>query len=260
MSKCVQTPGIGNQRIPMATNNNSCIYIIKLNRYILSLLLINLLLVMLMPLEVYSSNDTNNCHCFKNRTFNTVDKFASDDYLLTTTFNSLLASEFKISKRQIITMKMQDGVANDDLIISLYLSREAGIDVSQILNMKKKQPWTKIIKQLQTSKTPSDAENTFNFITTKTSDDQITNDIVYTIIIARFPSAQDSLAILKKENFTSKEIILSYTLAKHIGTPVLTIANQYKKNGISWSEIAHNFGLEPVDVGKLLDSRNIQNK
>ena len=160
MSKCVQTPGIGNQRIPMATNNNSCIYIIKLNRYILSLLLINLLLVMLMPLEVYSSNDTNNCHCFKNRTFNTVDKFASDDYLLTTTFNSLLASEFKISKRQIITMKMQDGVANDDLIISLYLSREAGIDVSQILNMKKSSLGQKssssykLAKHLPTPKTP----------------------------------------------------------------------------------------------------------
>jgi hypothetical protein len=256
LNKCVQTPGTGSQRIPMATNDNSHIYIIKLNRYILSFLVINLLLVVLMPLKVYSSNDTGNCHCFRNRAFNTVDKFASDDYLLTTTFNSLLASEFKISKRQIITMKMQGGVANDDLIIALYLSREAGIDVSQILNMKKKQPWTKIIRQLKTSKTPSKAEHALNFITAETSDDQVSNEIINRIIIARFPSAQDSLELLKKQNLTSKEIILAYTLAKHADTPVFAITDQYKQNDLSWSEIAHNFGLEPANVGKLLYSED----
>ena len=229
-------------------------HIIQLNRYILSFLVINLLLVILLPLKVHSSNDTGNCHCFRNRTFNTGDKFSSDDYLLTTTFNSLLASEFKISKRQIITMKMQDGVASDDLIISLYISREAGIDVSQLLTMKRKQPWTKIIQQLKTSKTSSNAEHAINLITTVTSDDQIINEIINRIIIARFSSAQESLELLKKQNCTSKEIILAYTLAKHTDTPVLAIADQYKQNGMSWSEIAHNFGLEPADVGKLLYS------
>ena len=151
---------------------------------------------------------------------------------------------------------MQDGVANDDLIISLYISREAGIDVSQILNMKKEQPWTKIIKQLKTSKTPFDAEHALNLITAETSDVQIINEIINRIIIARFLSAQDSLELLKKQNFTSKEIILAYTLAKHTDTPVLAIADQYKQNGLSWSEIAHNFGLEPADVGKLLYSED----
>ncbi len=31
---------------------------------------------------------------------------------------------------------------------------------------------------------------------------------------------------------------------------------QYKQNDLSWSEIAHNFGLEPANVGKLLYSED----
>jgi len=227
----------------------------KLNKYRLSFFVINMLFLAILPQGAHSSNSTNNCHCFKNRTFNSVDKFASDDYLLTTTFNSLLASEFTISKRQIIMMKMQGGVANNDLIISLYIARETGVEVPQLLTLKKNQSWTKIIEQLKTEKTSLDTENTFNFITADISDDQIAAHITNLMIISRFSSTQESLALLRDKKFTAKEIILIHTLASHTGTSVLAITDQYRKNGFSWSEIAYNFGLEPANVGKLLDSK-----
>jgi hypothetical protein len=206
-----------------------------------------------MPQVAHSSSETKGCHCFRNRTFNTEDRFASDDYLLTTTFNSMLASEFNISKRQIIMMKMREGVANDVLVTALYLSREIGLEISQLLKMRKKQSWQQIINQLKTGKTSPDTEELFLFITTGASDDQIAEYIINLMIISRFSLPQESLALLKNNDLNSREIILANTLAGHSGTSVLAIANQYRKNRLSWSEIAHNFGMEPADVGKLLE-------
>ena len=239
----------------MAILLNPLINIMKLNKYRLLFLVINILFLAILPQGAHSSNSTNNCHCFKNRTFNTANKFASDDYLLTTTFNSLLASEFTISKRQIIMMKMQDGVANNDLIISLYISKETGVEVPQLLTLKNTQSWTKIIEQLKTETQSSETDNAFNFITANISDDQIAEYITNLMINARFSSTQESLELLRDKKFTAKEIILVHTLASHTGSPILAITDQYRKNGLSWSEIAYNFGLEPANVGKLLDSK-----
>jgi hypothetical protein len=59
--------------------------------------------------------------------------------------------------------------------------------------------------------------------------------------------------LLRKKGLNSREIILVNTLADHTGTPAQVIAAQNRENGLSWSEIAHNFGLTPADVGKLLE-------
>ncbi len=225
----------------------------KVKKYSLFYLVICLLVLVVMPQVAYSSNDTKGCHCFRDRTFNIEDRFASDDYLLTTTFNSLLASEFNISKRQIIMMKMQEGVANTILVTALYLSKETGVEVSQLIKMKKKKSWQQIINQLQTEKKSTDTKDPFQFIKKDASNDQIAEYITNLMIISRFSLSQESLALLKNIDLNSREIILANTLANHTDSPVLAIADQYRKKGLSWSEIAYNFGLEPADVGKLLE-------
>jgi len=51
------------------------------------------------------------CHCFTDRSYNSADRFASDEYILATSFNSLLAKSFAITKRQNVMIKMNGGVA-----------------------------------------------------------------------------------------------------------------------------------------------------
>lgn len=219
----------------------------------LTCLAIGLLLLPLMPRTSHAATETGNCHCFRNRTFNAADRFSSDEYLLTTTFNSLLAGEFDISKRQIIMLKMGQGVANNLLVTALYLAKETGKEVTQLLAMKKQQPWKVIISRLKTAKASPELEKLFTFITPDVSDDQIAEYVTDLLIFNRFPSAQESLVLLRKKSLSSREIILVNTLADHTGTPALMIADLYQEKKLSWSEIVHNFGLEPADVGKLLE-------
>lgn len=76
---------------------------------------------------------TINCHCFKDRTFDPQNKYAADGYLLTTSFNSFIATKFTISKRQIVMMLMRGVVGPEDLLIGLYLAREAEDDLESML-------------------------------------------------------------------------------------------------------------------------------
>ncbi|MCL7489465.1 MAG: hypothetical protein M8357_14965 [Desulfobulbaceae bacterium] len=225
-----------------------------MNRHIAPCFAITLLVLTALPQTAFSVGETTNCHCFRNRTFNQADRFASDDYLLTTTFNSLLASEFDISKRQIIMMKMGEGVAGDDLVTALYLSRSTGLEVAQLLAMKKKQSWQEIITPLQGKAEAPETRKLFDFILSGSSDQQIAEQIITGIITTRFSPSPESLQFFSRNDMNAREIILASVLADHTGAAVPAIVGQYRQKGLSWSEIAHNFGLEPSEVGKLLEN------
>ena len=88
---------------------------------------------------------TSACHCFKNRTYNPADRFVSDDYILATSFNSLLAKAYGIAKKQIVLLKMKGGAEHLDLIVALEVEKKTGTDLGQLLALRKQQPWQKIL-------------------------------------------------------------------------------------------------------------------
>ncbi len=69
-----------------------------------------------------------NCHCFQDRTYNPDKKYSTDEYLLATTFNSFLSSNFNVPKRDIVMLKMKGGAGAEDVIIALYVSSLIGKD------------------------------------------------------------------------------------------------------------------------------------
>jgi len=231
----------------------------KLNDLLrLSFIIISTLLS-LAAQQAYSANDAGSCHCFRDRTFNPEDTFASDDYLLTTTFNSLLASEFDITKRQVIMMKMREGIANNDLVTALYIAKNTGLNISKLLQMKKQTPWHEIIRLLHPSQPLQHDEDPFGFISADLSDDEITEQITDKMISNHFNPSPESVTMLRQKGLQPREIIVVYTLAAQSGESPAKIANIYS-SGSSWSKIAHDFGLEPAKVGKLLEHSNFNGK
>jgi len=215
---------------------------------------------LVLPGTVSPAAETNGCHCFRNRNFNPSDTFSSDEFLLTTTFNSLLASEFGISKRQIIMMKMQEGVANNDLVTALYISQKTGTELSWLLKERKQKSWHDILAGLQVKAKSPGIENLLRILETDATDSAITEHITALIIASRFAPPEESLAHLRKSGLNDREIVLACTLSSHTGVPVETIAAKHTENGLSWSEIAHNFGLEPAGVGKIVETGKDQKK
>lgn len=213
--------------------------------------------LMLLSIQVQavnaSSHEVSACHCFRNRTFNPQDKASSDDYLLTTTTNSLIASEFDIPKRQIIMRKMRDGVKNVDLITALYLARESGINAARLLEMKQEKPWSEVINMLKTSKAMPQDDSLSQPSLEGNTDKQIAETILNRIIVHRFAPGPDAIANIRDKGFTLKEIIVVLTLAEHSGKAAMEIARLHTADQQSWSEIAHSMGLQPAEVGKLLE-------
>ena len=85
---------------------------LKIGLFILALLLFSL-----MPANKSIDESVFKFHCFTKRVYNPAERFAADDYILATSFNSLLARLAALPKRQIVMIKMNDGVAQDDLLL-----------------------------------------------------------------------------------------------------------------------------------------------
>ena len=209
------------------------------------------LLFTLSPNIALTMEQTGNCHCFRDRVFNPANRFQADNYLLTTVGNSLIASHFSISKRRIVMMKMQGGTGNNDLLIGLYLSSISGSDVKDILTAKEKTSWQVAVANDSILKTMHNDE-ILSLLKQGETEEKIAGQIMQTMLLKRFDVSGEILLSLHQSGLSPREKALVLTLAEHTGAPPKSITAQNRTKGLSWSEIAHNFGLEPAEVGKLV--------
>ncbi len=217
--------------------------------------LIPFLLFLLFPAQVPAMEQqaTDNCHCFKNRSYNPEKIFASDPYLLTTCFNSLLSSYFKISKSQLIMKKMKEGIAPDDLIIGLYLARESHTDLDLLLaTMNNGGSWQQILASEKMKEMAAD-NKTLAKISQGEKITQAAKEIIGQMIADSFQLKPEKISAHRQEGLSEKEIILLYTLANYQKQMSFEqILAMKKNNGMSWSQIADTFGLSPKETGRLL--------
>jgi hypothetical protein len=209
------------------------------------------LLFILSPGTSTAMEQTDKCHCFRDRSFNPAKRFQADDYLLTTVGNSLTASHFGISKRHIVMMKMEGGTGNDDLLIGLYLGSFGGSGADDYLSAKGETSWQKVVAgDAMLDGRRDDA--ILNFLRKGESEGKAAGLIMEAMLRKRFGVSDEALLALAGRGLLPREKALVLTLAEHVGVPPEKIAAQNRTAGRSWSEIAHNFGLEPARVGKLV--------
>jgi hypothetical protein len=209
------------------------------------------LLVILSPGMALTTEKTDKCHCFRDRVFNPTKKFQADDYLLTTVGNSLTASHFSISKRRIVTMKMKGGAGNNDLLIGLYLGSIVDSEGKSFLAAKAKSSWQEAVANDPRLNARQD-DAIVNLLKKGETEEKVAGLIMQTMLRKRFDVSGEILLSLNQTGLLPRETALVLTLAEHVGIPAGKIAAQNKTKGLSWSEIAHNFGLAPAEVGKLM--------
>jgi hypothetical protein len=211
----------------------------------------SLLLFVIMGAAASAAERTDSCHCFRNRVYNPAEKYAADDYLLTTVFNSLTAQYFGISKRQIVMMKMKGGVTSDNLLIGLYVSQCTGTDVNELLALKRKKTWPQVLSATRREVQSRAGCEMVEQLVKKVPAAEVAENIVRKMLQDSFAATPKTLDALRDQGLSSKEISLLLTLARHTQMEPEMISAQYREKKFSWSEIAYNFGLEPVEVGKL---------
>jgi hypothetical protein len=217
-----------------------------------ALLLIILILFSLGSVAHAFAESTTQCHCFKNRSYNPADRFASDDYILATSFNSLLAKSFSIPKRQIVMIKMNEGVAQDDLLVGLKISKATGMDSRKFFRLlKENNTWAKIISGLpQQEKIKNDPllEAIGSGMPVEEAGARVADEIIGEFYRIKL----EEISKLRLSGLNEKAMNLVFILAHAGEQQPEVLVEQYGKQGKSWSEIAHNLGFEPAAAGKLI--------
>lgn len=192
------------------------------------------------------------CHCFTDRTYNPAEKFAADSYILATSFNSLLARLADLPKKQIVMIKMNEGMAQDDVLISLKIAETTGQDLQKVLDLRRRSDsWAEIIAVLP----PQEAvirDEILGVIRAGASTEVAATRIADESIAQFFGASEEEIRKLRLSGLNEKEITLTLLLNHVSEIQPEALVEQYKDKGRSWSEIAYSLGVEPKAAGKLI--------
>lgn len=209
-------------------------------------------LLYLQDYTAMAANPTKNCHCFKERTFNPAKKFSSDNYILTTTTNSFISLYFDFDKKNIILMKMGQGVSSEDVLIGLYVAARTGNDIHVLINLREQGlDWKSILTRSEFT----DAVEKNPVLTRMATNlnPQDSSRFITDHLLSRFFSVKsETLQSLRNRNLNSKEITLLLTLSAKSSIGVDQLADFVHKQGLSYSEIAYNLGFQPTEMKTVL--------
>lgn len=217
-----------------------------------ALVFIILALFLVVPGRAISVVSTINCHCFQNRTYNPAEPLAADDYILATSFNSFLARSFGVLKREIVMLKMKEGVGQDDLLVGLQIARTSGIDLRQLLEPRRQGlSWSAIINNLVSDEAIKKSR-LLETIEHGISVQEAGVGIADKLIGEFFTVPEATIQQFRQNGLNEKEMTLVLILAHARDQNPAALVRQYTNQGKSWSEIAYNLGIEPAVAGKLI--------
>ncbi len=205
-------------------------------------------------LAMESSGTTNNCHCFKERSFNFEKKFAADSYLLTTNFNSFIAANFDITKSQIVMMKMKGGIDPDDLLIALYLSREGQVDLNALIAIRADGgSWKQIAESDDLHKKIFSDKVLQAILAADREKEAAAERITDQLLVEYFELDQTDIEKLRQSQMSGRILTLALNLERYGNgeTKADEIIELYLEKQMSWGEIAHSFGLSPKATGRI---------
>ncbi len=194
--------------------------------------------------------DAGACHCFRQREYDPKARFSADDYILATSFNSLTAAYFKISKKQLVIYKMKGGIQENDLLTGLYLARTKNLELEKLLAARaREKSWKKVVSSFPAL--ADDHRDRLIAMLRKSRSASQCGAFVADKMLAdfyRLPAAK--VVAARKQGLNVKEMALVFFLARTRDLPAKKLMEQVRKAGRSWSEVAFYLGFSPKAVGR----------
>ena len=149
-------------------------------------------------------------------------------------------------------IKMNEGVTQSDLLVGLKVSKVTGIDIRKFLRLhKENNTWTKIISDLQQQEKIK-KDPLLEAIKSGMPVEEAGGRIADETIGEFYQIKPEEINKVRMSGLNEKEMNLIFILAHAREQNPEVLVEQYKKQGRSWSEIAHNLGVEPDATGKLI--------
>jgi hypothetical protein len=149
-------------------------------------------------------------------------------------------------------LKMKDGVGQNDLLIGLQIARTTGIDLQQLLGLRRQGlAWSAVIDNL----VPDEAIKKSRLLETIKAgiSIQVAGAGIADKRIGEFFTVPDTtIQQFRQNGLNEKEMTLVLILAHTRDQKPSVLVKQHNKDGRSWSEIADRMGIEPAVAGKLI--------
>jgi hypothetical protein len=218
---------------------------------------LKILMVLIAPFlclaEPCQAESAINCHWFQNREYNASQKFAADDYMLATGFNSLLAGMYPVSKKSIIMLKMQHGVGSADLVTALYLSRILDANFQQFLKKRATGlSWQQIVSSIEINS--SRKKDKVVLALSAGNEESATAQASSAVIEACFSVSENKIKKFRANGLNDKMIVVLLALSHECGRLPEELATDYRDKGQSWSEIAASCAITPGQIGKKIEA------
>ncbi|MFC1844755.1 hypothetical protein ACFLZ5_08205 [Thermodesulfobacteriota bacterium] len=151
-------------------------------------------------------------------------------------------------------IKMNEGVAPDDLLIGLKISKTTGITFQEFFRLRQeKNTWAEIISGLPLEKKIRN-DPLLEALRSGMPFEEAGLRVAEEIMSEFYQVKPEEIKKLGKAGLNKKEINLIYILAHAREQRPEVLVKLYKEKGKSWSEIAFNLGVEPKVAGKLIQA------
>lgn len=191
------------------------------------------------------------CHCFRDRSFDPARKFAADEYILATSFNSLLSAWSGVPKKNLVMARM-GGTGSGDLSAALWVAGQTGQSYENILNVKEEEgSWARALSLFD--KDPKAAWRRYVLEGNK-SDPDITGRAEEALLAAYFDVKKERIRRLRDKGLNTRETALALALSARTGKSMDSIADARLKQQKSWGEMVNDLGLKPEETGAFLES------
>ncbi|MFH1020967.1 MAG: hypothetical protein V1782_10230 [Pseudomonadota bacterium] len=137
-------------------------------------------------------------------------------------------------------------------MITLQAAKVSGTELKHLLGLRERKfPWQKILSELLPAEKFRN-DKALKGLQSGIPDTEAGQKIADRLLVEFFHVPEKAVLALRATGLNEKEMALLLILDHAGKLPPHEGARQHAQEGKSWSEIAHQLGIEPADAGKLI--------
>lgn len=210
------------------------------------IILLNLIVLPLVPLAAHATPAIT-CHCFTDRSYDPSRPALADPYFLATTQNSFFAALYKVDKKSIV-MKKQGGSSADDIWVAYWVASKSGLTAEALLAQRERNvAWKEVIVSLGLP-ARSFGERIATEITAGASTARLARIMADDVLIQNRLLGAQEVALLRKEQASNQEVIITALMATKLGRPPTRIYGEAKSGAKSWGMLLAEAKIQPAGI------------